>query len=248
MDIKRNLAHPSNFGGTRPLADIRYIVIHYTGNDGDSDENNGIYFGREPVGVSAHYFVDSDSVTQSVPDESVAYHCGAKTYVHPQCRNGNSIGVELCDDRKDGRIYPSEETIANALALVRQLMTKYGIPKENVVRHYDVSGKRCPGYWCGSKEKDGLWQHSFWDRLPRVEAAPVFPLPTLGKGDRGGAVRAMQAILLAWGYDCGGFGADGIFGKGTEDSVRAFQLAQGLIRDGICGVNTWCRLLGVEKA
>jgi N-acetylmuramoyl-L-alanine amidase CwlA len=160
--IKENLACRGNYGGSRRLSDIRYIVIHYTGNDGDTDENNGVYFKNNDVDTSAHYFVDDDSVTQSVPDNFIAWHCGTKgTYKHPSCRNSNSIGIEICDDVRNGTIYPSAKTIENVLELTRSLMQKYNIPKEHIIRHFDVTGKKCPAYWVD----DAKWKKEFWNRL-----------------------------------------------------------------------------------
>lgn len=165
MNIKTNLANRSNYGGTRSLSAIKYIVVHYTANDGDTDENNGKYFANNAVGASAHYFVDGDSVTQSVPDNHIAWHCGGSFYFHDQCRNSNSIGVELCDERKNGVVYPTNETIANALELVEYLMKKYNVPKQNVIRHYDVTRKACPAYWCGTEKNNKLWKTEFWNKL-----------------------------------------------------------------------------------
>lgn len=180
MKIKTHLANKSNYGGTRSLGSIKYIVMHYTANDGDTDENNGKYFANNYVGASAHYFVDGDSVTQSVPDNYVAWHCGATYYRHAECRNGNSIGIEICDERRNGVVYPTNETIANALELAKYLMKKYNVPKENVIRHYDVTGKLCPAYWCGNSNNDKLWKSEFWNKLdgavsnekPKGETAP----------------------------------------------------------------------------
>ena len=45
----------------RSAADIRYLVIHFTANDGDTAKNNADYFAREAPGVSAHFFVDEDT-------------------------------------------------------------------------------------------------------------------------------------------------------------------------------------------
>ena len=39
------------------------------------------------------------------------------------------------------------------------------IPKANVIRHYDVTGKLCPAYWCGTAAKDAKWKSEFWDKL-----------------------------------------------------------------------------------
>ena len=103
--------------------------------------------------ASAHYFVDDDSITRSVPDDFVAYHCGARTYRHPYCRNANSIGVEMCDAKRDGKVMATDKTIQNAAELVYQLCKQYGIPYDHIIRHYDVTGKLCPAYWV---KGDGL--------------------------------------------------------------------------------------------
>ena len=122
--------------------------MHYTGNDGDSDESNARYFESplNPV-ASAHYFVDDDSITRSVPDEFVAYHCGAQSYKHAHCRNANSIGVELCDARRDGAVMATEKTFQNAAELVYWLCRQYEIPYDHIITHYMVTGKLCPAYW-----------------------------------------------------------------------------------------------------
>ena len=165
VKMKYNYANPNNYGGSRNTSTIKYIVIHYTANDGDSDESNAKYFKNNVVKSSAHYFVDDDSITQSVPDNRVAYAVGAKSYKHKYCRNSNSLSIELCDDRKNGQIYPSQATIDNAIALTKQLMNKYNIPVNNVIRHYDVTGKLCPAYWSGNATKNNLWKTAFWNKL-----------------------------------------------------------------------------------
>ena len=142
---------PSNYraGRTQP---VRYIVMHYTANNGDTARNNCDYYHR--VGglqASAHYFVDEHGVMQSVRECDTAWHCGAEAgrrYWHPECRNANSIGIEMCSrKRADGSYYILPETVANAAALAREIMQRYGIDTEHVLRHYDVTGKRCPMPW-----------------------------------------------------------------------------------------------------
>lgn len=139
---------PSNYraGRTQP---VRYIVMHYTANNGDTARNNCDYYHR--VGglqASAHYFVDEHGAMQSVRECDTAWHCGARAYWHPECRNGNSIGIEMCSrKRADGSYYILPETVANAAALAREIMQRYGIDTDHVLRHYDVTGKRCPMPW-----------------------------------------------------------------------------------------------------
>lgn len=137
-------ANEANFarGRTQP---IEFLVIHYTANNGDTVQNNLDYFAGNAVGASAHYFVDENGYGQSVKDADTAWHCGASSYRHKTCRNANSIGMELCS-RKDskGNYYFMDQTVYNAAALARQLMQTYGIDRAHVLRHYDVTGKRCP--------------------------------------------------------------------------------------------------------
>ena len=78
---KQNLANRKNYGGRRSLAAIKYIGLHYTGNDGDSADANANYFKKNIVKASAHYFVDDTSVVQSVPDDYVAWSVGGKKYM-----------------------------------------------------------------------------------------------------------------------------------------------------------------------
>lgn len=144
------LANRANYGKQRNVRDIKYIVIHYTGNDGDNAKNNCLYFQRKIVKASAHYFVDDYGLKQSVPDNYVAYSVGGKKYpytnplAYGKCVNSNSISVELCDCRKNGTYDFTSKTIQNAVVLVKDLMKKYNVPIERVIRHYDVVGKVCP--------------------------------------------------------------------------------------------------------
>lgn len=137
-------ANEANFahGRTQP---VQFLVIHYTANNGDTVQNNLDYFAGNAVGASAHYFVDENGYGQSVKDQDTAWHCGANQYKHPDCRNANSIGIELCSKKDSrGNYYFMDQTVYNAAALARQLMQTYGIDRAHVLRHYDVTGKRCP--------------------------------------------------------------------------------------------------------
>jgi len=138
---------------------IKYIVIHYVGAVGTA-KGNAEYFAKEHCKSSAHYFVGYDGeVWQSVEDKNIAWHCGAKKYVHPYCRNANSIGIELCTKTKgstsvaDENWYFEDLTVASAIELTKELMIKYSIPASNVLRHYDVTGKICPAPYVFNKGK-----------------------------------------------------------------------------------------------
>lgn len=129
---------------------IKYIVIHYTANNGDTAWGNTNYFKSTYRGASAHYFVDEKSIWRCVEDKNIAWHCGGglqgsngHTY-HNICKNSNSIGIEMCSRISNGRYYFKDETIINCIELTKYLMNKYNIPESNVIRHYDVTGKICP--------------------------------------------------------------------------------------------------------
>ena len=151
----RDGIHPwiSRFNFTKgDVSRIRYLVIHYTGALEDA-RSVCQYFAGGDRGASAHYFVGyQGDVWQSVEDADVAWHCGAAAYVHPDCRNENSIGIELCVRKRDTSSLEAEDrdwyfedaTVNMAAALTRRLMARYRIPPSHVLRHYDVTGKICP--------------------------------------------------------------------------------------------------------
>ena len=122
----------------------QFIVIHYVGATGGA-EANCKYFEKVYRGASSHYFVGhKGEVWQCVEDKDIAWHCGALVYKHKTCRNKNSIGVEMCVNKVNGKWVFTEATINSTVELVKELMKKYNIPVSNVIRHYDVSGKTCP--------------------------------------------------------------------------------------------------------
>ena len=171
MKIRQHLANAGNYGGTRSASAIKYIVIHYTGNDGDTADNNAKYYASNVVKTSAHYFVDAKEIVQSVPDLRVAWAVGGNKYasaaqtgggkLHGKCTNANSISIEICDAVRDGVYKPAPETVAAVLDLTRELQKKYNVPAANVIRHFDVTGKLCPAYWTS----DAVWRSEFWDKL-----------------------------------------------------------------------------------
>ena len=141
---------------SRSVNAIKYIVMHYTGNQTDTAKANANYFAGGDRGASAHFFVDANSIYQSVDLNNAAWHCG-KNYgsgnLFGKCTNLNSIGIEMCST--NGSI--ETKTINRAVDLVKWLMQKYSIPASNVVRHYDVCSKRCPGWAGWLPPNEGKW-------------------------------------------------------------------------------------------
>ena len=142
-------ANSKNHGGKRSLGGIKYIVVHYTANEGDTAKGNANYFKNNALKnpASAHYFVDDKEIVKSVPDNYIAYSVGGGKYkntkgasFYKKCCNTNSISIELCNSA----VSVPEKTEQRAAEFIREKMKEYNIPIENVIRHYDVTGKVCP--------------------------------------------------------------------------------------------------------
>lgn len=165
LKFKKEMAHKSNYGGSRSEEDIKYIVIHYTGNNGDTAANNCKYFQGANRNASAHYFVDGGNyVYKSVPVKSVAWsvggfysQSGGAGSFYKKCTNANSLSVEMCNCVKS----VPDKVFDQTVELTRFLMDKYNVPPSRVIRHWDVNGKECPARWIG-KSNDG------WDKFKRA--------------------------------------------------------------------------------
>lgn len=139
MDINRKLIN-YNFS-SRYGTEIKYIVVHDTGNRrrGAGAYNHYLYFNAGNRNASAHYFVDDKEIIQTVEDSNASWHCGDGKGRYG-ITNSNSIGIEICINEDSD----FEKAIENAIVLIRNLMEKHSISKENIVRHFDASRKICP--------------------------------------------------------------------------------------------------------
>lgn len=84
------------------------------------------------------------------------------------------------------------------------------------------------------------------DEKPKVEPklkTITIALPAVQYGNKGLYVKVMQTALIEKGYPCGWMGADGEYGEKTRKALTRFQRENGLTEDGICGVQTWIKLL-----
>lgn len=138
---------------TRDKSKVKYIVIHYTGGNGDTARNNGAFFMRNNIRYSgAHFFVDRQGyIVKSVPMNCTAWSVGGKRYSNCSktgggkkygvCTNANSVSIELCDIVNHE---PSEEQIAATKWLIGYIRSHGCKNATNIIRHFDVTGKPCP--------------------------------------------------------------------------------------------------------
>ncbi len=112
-----------------------------------------------------------------------------------------------------------------------------------------------------TKATNWLLDDSNLDRLAKAEAkviaeyfkvtekeikTTVIELPILLKGTEGDTIKAIQTLLIGYGYSCGKAGADGNFGNSTYNALKTYQKDKGLVVDGCCGAGTWSSLLGIK--
>lgn len=145
---------------------IKYIVVHYTAGStskAGSALNTAVMFSNPSVYASADFIVDDDTIVQFNPDikNRFCWHCGDNKNMfsmggkyYGKCTNANSIGIEVCSTNPNWQASDfanskkwsfTDKVVNNAVELVKYLMQTYNIPIENVIRHYDVTGKFCPG-------------------------------------------------------------------------------------------------------
>lgn len=151
-------AKKNSYGGERKLGSVKYIVIHYTGNNGDTAKNNADYFHNGNTrSAGAHFFVDQKgTVYQTVDIKRAAWSVGgfftqkngAGKY-YQKCTNANSVSIELCDCAKKD---PSDKMIAATKKLVKYIQNACPNAK-TIIRHWDVNGKSCPARMVGTNNK-----------------------------------------------------------------------------------------------
>lgn len=143
--IKRHIT--ANF--SKNTAQPKYIVVHDTGNPSpkaDADAHYR-YFCKKGVNASYNYVCDDKCIVECVEPPNAAYHAGVglsgvrKDGKKSDITNYNSIGVSYCIN-SDGDI---KKAAMNAVIAAAYACVKYSVPPENMVRHYDVTEKLCPG-------------------------------------------------------------------------------------------------------
>ena len=133
---------------------IKYLVIHFTaGSSSKPGRAKSAKHTFETSQASADFCVDDRDIVQFNPDP-YKYYCWAVGKSKTDITNSNSISIEICSNIKPRRSvkyantdgwYFTKETLENAKKLAKYLMKKYNIPKNRVVRHFDVNGKLCVG-------------------------------------------------------------------------------------------------------
>lgn len=141
---------------------ITGIVIHYTANPGSTAQNNRDYFNGLQDGhgdyISSHFVVGTEGeIIQCVPTWEIAYASNG--------RNHDTVSIECCHPDETGKF--TKETYISVVRLTAYLCEKYQLTENDVIRHYDVTGKNCPKYFV---EHEDAWQTFLADVAAALEA------------------------------------------------------------------------------
>ena len=159
-----------HFEKPKHCRNIEYIVIHYPGNTATASKQCAYYSHCTRV-VSAHYVINDETIFECLDPKFIAFHVVSSG----KCRNENAIGIDLEAHKlntasckaSDLDWYHSQSTLNTAAKFIAYLMIKYEIPIENVLRHYDVTKKKCPASLCGNgiNEVYKMSGNAAWDKF-----------------------------------------------------------------------------------
>ena len=124
------------------LEEVNGVVVHYTANPGSSAKANRDYFNdlqnTHITKASSHFIVGLEGeIVQCVPCKEVAYASNS--------RNSDTISIECCIEDDTGKF--NKKTYSSVVELVGWLVLRYDLEVDDVIRHYDVTGKNCPKYF-----------------------------------------------------------------------------------------------------
>ena len=133
-----------------PLDEVKNIFVHYTANKNTSASQNRSYFENLCItgetSASAHFIIGYDGeIIQCLPLDEIGY--AVKT------RNYDSISIECCYRDDSGKF--TDATYQSLLQLTAWLLKEYKLAPNDVLRHYDVGGKKCPLYFV---EHEDSWE------------------------------------------------------------------------------------------
>lgn len=149
IDVQLLDVNPYSRPGTESDG-INGIVIHYTANPGSTAQENRDYFNglqySHETEASSNFIIGIDGeIIQCVPTWEVAYASND--------RNSDTVSIECCHPDESGRF--TEQTYRSLVQLTAWLCVKFDLGPEDVIRHYDVTGKICPKYFV---ENEDAWE------------------------------------------------------------------------------------------
>lgn len=145
----------------KKLKKINAIVIHYVGNPSTTAKNNRDYFAglatSQKTKASSHFVVGLEGeIIQCVPLNEISY-CSNH-------RNKDTIAIEVCHLDETGKF--NDRTYESVVELTAYLCQMFHLDEEDVIRHYDVTGKKCPLYYV---DHEDAWEQLKVDVKKRLK-------------------------------------------------------------------------------
>ena len=233
-----------NKSSPRNHAIDKITVHHMAGNFSVEACGNG--FAQASRQASANYGIGTDGRIALYVDEKDRSWCsGSPDNDH------RAVTIEVANSGGSPTWPVSDKAYAALIDLCVDICQRNGIAKlnwtgnadGNLTVHRFFQATLCPGPYLF--ERMPKFADEVNARLSKKEENDMV-LPLLSKGAEGPTVKAMQALLIANGCDCGPSGIDGHFGDDTDKALRQYQKQVYLGQDGKCGPKTWGKLLGVS--
>lgn len=160
MTIQEMFLTPNKYSRPQiPLKEVKKIAVHYVGNPNTSALANRNYFENCKEGgryVSSHYIVGlKGEVIQCIPTDEWSY-CTNQA-------NGYSISIECCHPKSDGIF--NDSTYVSLCELCAMLLKKFNLTTNDLIRHYQITGKQCPIHWCPTKYQSEAVATARWNRF-----------------------------------------------------------------------------------
>ena len=160
MTIQEMFLTPNKYSRPQiPLKEVKKIAVHYVGNPNTSALANRNYFENCKEGgryVSSHYIVGlKGEVIQCIPLDEWSY-CTNQA-------NGYSISIECCHPKSDGIF--NDSTYVSLCELCAMLLKKFNLTTNDLIRHYQITGKQCPIHWCPTKYQSEAVATARWNRF-----------------------------------------------------------------------------------
>lgn len=122
----------------KKLEDIENIVIHYVGNPGSTAQQNRDWYANPESEVSSHFLVGLEGeVIQCIPLDEFSAASNQ--------RNKDTISIEVCHPDESGKF--NDASYSALVKLTAWLLSESGLMPDDVIRHYDITGKDCPRYF-----------------------------------------------------------------------------------------------------
>lgn len=163
IDVELLTVNPYSRPGTE-VNKITGIVVHYTANPGSTAMDNRNYFeglkDSHATSVSSNFVVGLEGeIVQCVPTWEEAYASNS--------RNMDTVSVECCHPDETGKF--NEKTYESMVDLCAWLCLKFDLNQEDVIRHYDVTGKNCPKYFVENEEAWKAFKEEIGERLEEYQ-------------------------------------------------------------------------------